>query len=101
MIVPLQCLVLGVVLVQFVEYAKKLKPVIIILFIVLLVNLTWLGTKAVYSAGLHTEDYREIARLLLKLDLKHDDIVYTDFLNGQADHSKAQTPGKEHFYRYA
>ena len=82
MIVPLQCLVFGIILVRLVEYSKKLKPFIIILFIILLVNLTWLGTKAVDSVRMHTEDFRKIAEYLLKLDLKKDDIVYTDFLSG-------------------
>jgi hypothetical protein len=62
------------------------------LFIVLLVNLTWLGTKAVESARMHTEDFRKIARFLLKLDLKRDDIIYTDFLNG--DYIEIYTKGK-------
>jgi hypothetical protein len=92
MIVPLQCLILGVVLGRFIEKAKKFKPVIIILFIVLLVNLSWLGKKAVDLVKMHTEDYREIARYLLKLDLKRNDTVYTDFLSG--DYLEIYTKGK-------
>jgi hypothetical protein len=52
------------------------------LLILLVIHLFWIGTKAVNMARLHTEDFREIARFLLKPDLKSDEIVYTDFLSG-------------------
>lgn len=82
MIVPLQCLVFGAVLGWLVTFSSKLKPVVIFLFILLIGNLFWLGSKAVKMVKLPTEDFREIAQLLLQLDLKSDDIVYTDFLSG-------------------
>jgi hypothetical protein len=82
MIVPLQCLVFGAVLGRLLEFSKKLKAVIIFLFVLLLIHLLWLGTKAVNAVRIHTEDFRQIAKLLLQLDLKSDDIVYTDFLTG-------------------
>jgi hypothetical protein len=82
MTVPLQCLVFGAVLGKLLKFSKKLKPAVIFLFILLLIHLSWLGTKAVNSVKLHTKDFKEIAKYFLKLDLKSDDIIYTDFITG-------------------
>jgi 4-amino-4-deoxy-L-arabinose transferase-like glycosyltransferase len=82
MIVPVQCLVFGAILGHIFKFSKRLKPVLVFLFILLLIHLSWLGTKAVNTVKIHTEDFREIAKFLTNLGLKSDDIIYTDFLSG-------------------
>jgi hypothetical protein len=80
MIVPLQCLTFGALLKHFMQYSKKLKAVIISLFIVLLVHLFYSGTSAVKMVRIRTEDFKEITKILLDLKLKKDDVIYTDDL---------------------
>jgi hypothetical protein len=92
MIVPLQCLVFGAVLGRLLKFSKKLTPVLIFLFALLCIHLFWFGTKAVNMAKLPTEDFKEIAGFLLNLDLKNDDIIYTDFFTG--DFVDIYTKGK-------
>jgi hypothetical protein len=82
MIVPLQCLVFGAVLGWLLHFSKKLKPIVIFLFVLLVIHLSWFGIKAANSVKLYTEDFKKIAKYLLKLDLKSDYIIYTDFHTG-------------------
>jgi len=80
MIVPLQCLTFGALLGHFIKYSKKLKIVIISLFTVLLVHLFYSGTSAVKMVRTHTEDFKEITKILLDLQLKEGEVIYTDDL---------------------
>ena len=80
MVVPIQCLAFGAILGHFLKFSKKLNIFIIFLFILLLIHLSWLGTKAVNTVKIHTEDFREIAGFFSNLELQHDDIIYTDDL---------------------
>jgi len=82
MIVPRQCLVFGAIIGRVLKFSRKLKPVIIFLFTILLVHLFWLGTKAVDAAKTRTEDFKIITRFLLPLKLGEDDVIYTDDLTG-------------------
>jgi len=79
MIVPIQCLVFGAILGHLLKFSRKLKPVLIFLFVLLLIHLSWLGTKAVNTVKIRTEDFKEIAKYLVNLKLKNDDIIYTDY----------------------
>jgi len=78
MIVPIQCLVFGAIFGHLVKFSRKLKPVIIFLFIILFIHLSWLGTKAVNTAKIHTEDFKEITKFLM--NLRDGDVIYTDTL---------------------
>ncbi len=78
MIVPIQCLVFGAILGHLIKFSKKLKPVLIFLFVLLLIHLSWLGTKAVNTAKIHTEDFKEITKFLM--NLRDGDVIYTDTL---------------------
>jgi len=80
MIVPIQCLVFGAILGHMLKFSRKSKPVLIFLFILLLIHLSWLGTRAVNIAKIHTEDFKEITKFLMNLELKDNDIIYTDNL---------------------
>ncbi len=80
MIVPLQCLVFGALLNRFIRYSKKLKVVMISLFGVLLIHLFWFGTSAVKMVRVRTADFKKITKVLLDLQLKEDDVIYTDDL---------------------
>jgi len=80
MIVPLQCLAFGAILGHFAKFSKRLNIVITFLFVLLLIHLSWLGTKAVNTTKIRTEDFKEITRFLSSLELKSDDIIYTDGL---------------------
>ena len=80
MIVPLQCLTFGAVLQHFTQYSKELKTVIISLFIVLLTHLLHFGTIATKTVKIHTEDFKEITKILMDLQSKEDEIIFTDDL---------------------
>jgi hypothetical protein len=80
MIVPVQCLVFGAILGRLLKFSKKLNPVIILLFTLLCAHLIWIGTKAVDTVKIRTEDFKKITRYLLNLELTSDDIIYTDTL---------------------
>jgi hypothetical protein len=80
MIVPLQCLTFGAVLQHFIQYSKKLKVVIISLFVILLIHLFWSGTSAVRMVRVRTEDFKRITKFILSLKLKESEMVYTDDL---------------------
>jgi hypothetical protein len=82
MIVPIQCLVFGAILGRFLKISKKLKPVLIFLFVLLLIHLFWFGTRAANIVKVSTDDFKEIAKFLVGLELKNDDIIYTDGYTG-------------------
>ena len=80
MIAPLQCLVFGAVIAYYFQYVKKLKVVMIFLLIILLGHLFYLGTNAVKAVKVRTEDFKGIAKILLDLQLKETNVIYTDDL---------------------
>jgi hypothetical protein len=78
MIVPIQCLVFGAIFGYIFKFSKKLKLVLVILFILLFIHLFWFGIRAVDTVKVTTDDFKKIAEFLMSLDLKNDDIIYTN-----------------------
>jgi hypothetical protein len=82
MIVPLQCLAFGAIIWRLTKFSKIFGKVVILLFVLLLIHLAWLGTKAANAVKLHTRDFKEITSFFLNMALEDDDIIYTDDLTG-------------------
>jgi 4-amino-4-deoxy-L-arabinose transferase-like glycosyltransferase len=82
MIVPLQCLTFGAVLQHFTQYSKKLKVVIISLFLILLIHSYYLGAKVVDAEKIWTYDFKELAGFFLNLKGEDNNIIYADEMTG-------------------
>jgi 4-amino-4-deoxy-L-arabinose transferase-like glycosyltransferase len=82
MIVPVQCLAFGGVFWHLTRFSKVLTKVIIVLFALLLIHLSWMGVKAVKAVKVHTADFKEITRLLMHMSVEEHNIIYTDDLTG-------------------
>jgi hypothetical protein len=82
MIVPVQCLVFGAVFWRLKNFSKIISKVTIVLFALLLIHLTWVGTNTVQAVKMHTKDFKEITRYFLNMNLDDDDMIYTDDLTG-------------------
>ena len=82
MIVPVQCLVFGAVFWRLTKFSKIVSKVTIVLFALLFIHLSWVGTHTVQAVKMHTKDFKEITRYFMNMNLDDDDIIYTDDMTG-------------------